>query len=351
MQTQPQENSPKKKKSPIRFIILALVLGTAGYFGYQKISFNITHETTDNAQVETQITPVLPRVSGYVKSVAIKDYDSVKVGDLLVELDDAELQSQLTELEADYNQAEVDILNAKASLNQATVSLSINKGAIDISDVKRKKMEADYIRDKSLFAAEAITKKQLEESKFNYETASKQFDNTKNDLTSAESKINVLQSAVKKTKAAMSVKNAKIEQTKLKISYTKIYAPQAGKIGKKTISEGQFVQAGTPLFSIVNDSTYWIVANYKESQISKLFQGKDVTIKLDAYPELILKGTINSLSDATGAKFALLPPDNSSGNFVKVTQRLPVKINITDINKYKHILRAGLSAYIVTDNK
>ena len=126
MQTQPQENSPKKKKSPIRFIILALVLGTAGYFGYQKISFNITHETTDNAQVETQITPVLPRVSGYVKSVAIKDYDSVKVGDLLVELDDAELQSQLTELEADYNQAEVDILNAKASLNQATVSLSIN---------------------------------------------------------------------------------------------------------------------------------------------------------------------------------------------------------------------------------
>ena len=111
------------------------------------------------------------------------------------------------------------------------------------------------------------------------------------------------------------------------------------------------MQAGSPLFSIVNDSTYWIVANFKENQIRKLYTGKEVEIKLDAFPDLSIAGTIASLSDATGAKFALLPPDNSSGNFVKVTQRVPVRINITNTEKYKDILRAGLSAEVVVEIK
>ncbi|HTL06827.1 MAG TPA: HlyD family secretion protein, partial [Chitinophagaceae bacterium] len=136
-----------------------------------------------------------------------------------------------------------------------------------------------------------------------------------------------------------------------KISYTKIYAPQAGKIGKRNITTGQFVQAGSPLFSIVNDSTYWIVGNFKETQIKKFHEGQEAEIELDAYPDLKLKGTLASVSDATGAKFSLLPPDNSSGNFVKVTQRVPVKINITDVARYRNILRAGLSAYIVVPTK
>ena len=148
----------------------------------------------------------------------------------------------------------------------------------------------------------------------------------------------------------MAVKRARINQQLIKISYTKIYAPQDGKIGKKTISIGQFVQIGTPLFSIVNDSTYWIVANFKENQIKALTTGKKVQIQIDAYPDMKLTGTVASLSEATGAKFALLPPDNSSGNFVKVTQRVPVKIWINDVNSVKHLLRAGLSASITADN-
>ena len=176
-------------------------------------------------------------------------------------------------------------------------------------------------------------------------------DNSNNDLSSAESRISVLQSSVQKAEAALQVKQAKIDQQKLKLSYTKIFAPQAGKIGKKNISEGQFVQAGTPLFSIVNDSTYWIVANFKENQLYALTPGKKVEVRIDAYPDLKLTGTVASLSEATGARFALLPPDNSSGNFVKVTQRLPVKIWIDDVAKYKNLLRAGLSVFIVADNK
>lgn len=335
-----------EKKSPVKLIVLVLALLVAGFYGYKKIHFALTHETTDNAQVETQITPVLPRVAGYVKHISVKDYDSVKAGELVVELDDAELQTQLLEMEADYRQAEVDIINAKAALNNAVVSLKVNKGNIELSQVRRKKAEDDLKRDQNLYAEQAITRKQLDDSKFNAETASQQLENSRTDLTAAQSRIAVLQAGVQKATAALDVKKAKIEQTKLKISYTRIFAPQAGRIGKKNVSEGQYVQAGTPLFSIVNDTTYWIVANFKENQLKKLYPGKEVDVEVDAFPDVKIKGTIESLSEATGAKFSLLPPDNASGNFVKVTQRVPVKILINNINQYRNMLRAGLSVYV-----
>lgn len=346
MEHQPNNQSPKKKKSPLRLVILGLVLIVAGYFGYTKIKYALGHESTDNAQVETQLIPVLPRVAGYVKSIAIKDYDSVKAGQLLVELDDAELQSQLLQLEADYQAAQADLSNAKAALNNALVALRVNKGEIAINQVKLEKAQKDYTRNKNLFAESAVTQKQLDDARYDYETLAKELDNSHNDLASAESRISVLQAAVQKAAANIEVRKAQIEQQKLKISYTKIYAPQAGKIGKKNIAVGQYVQAGAPLFTIVNDTTYWIVANFKENQITRLHPGMPVDIEVDAYPDLKIKGSVESLSDATGARFALLPPDNASGNFVKVTQRVPVKIAINDMNQYKDVLRAGLSVFV-----
>ena len=176
-------------------------------------------------------------------------------------------------------------------------------------------------------------------------------DNSNNDLTTANSRIAVLEAGVKKAEAAVAIKKAKIDQQLLKISYTKIVAPATGKIGKKAVNEGQFIQAGTPLFSIVNDTAYWVVANFKENQLYALTPGKKVELRVDAYPDEKITGTVASLSEATGAKFALLPPDNSSGNFVKVTQRVPVKIWIDDLSKYKQLLRAGLSVYVVATAK
>jgi len=343
--------SSASKKNYAKKGILLLVLLVAVYFGYKKIHYVFTHETTDNAQIETQITPVLPRVAGYVKSIAVKDYDSVETGQLVVELDDAELQTQLLEMEADFRQAEVDVINAKAALNNAIVSLRVNKGNIELSQVRRKKAEDDLKRDQSLYTDQAITRKQLDDSKFNLEATAQQLENSKTDLTAAQSRIAVLQAGVEKATAGLDVKKAKIEQTKLKLTYTKIYAPQAGKIGKKNVSEGQYVQAGTPLFSIVNDTTYWVIANFKENQLKKLYPGKEVDIEIDAWPDTKVKGVIESLSDATGAKFSLLPPDNASGNFVKVTQRVPVKIQIKDIGQYRNMLKAGLSVFVSAEVK
>ena len=327
-------------------IILGLVLAVAIFYGWKKISYSIHHESTDNAQVETLLVPVLPRVSGYVKEIAVRDFDSVKTGQLVARLDDAEMQSMLTQMRADFASAEADLANAKAALNNALVSLKVNRGNIELNNIRVEKAQKDYNRDKNLIAEQAITQRQLDDSKFGIESASKQLDNSKTDLVVAESRIGVLQASVKKAEAALESKKAQIDQQLLKISYTSIFAPLGGKIGKKNISEGQYVQAGAPLFTIVNDTTYWIIANFKESQIRKLRPGMQVDIELDAYPKLEIKGRVETLSDATGARFALIPPDNASGNFVKVTQRIPVRINIAETEKYRDILRAGLSASI-----
>ncbi len=340
------QTTTQKKKSPVRFIVLAVILAVLGYFGYTKWKYATTHETTDNAQIETSLVPVLPRVSGYVKDVTVKDYDSVRQGQLIVTLDDAEMQAQLLEMEADLRSAEADIANAHASVNQAQVSLGSNKGNITLSQIRLQKAEQDLKRDENLFAENAITKKQLEDSRFAVDQAKQQVTNSGSDLNSAQSRIAVLQANIPKSLAAIDLKKAKIEQQRLKISYTKVVAPASGKLGKKNISPGQYVQAGTPLFTIVNDSTFWVVANFKENQIERMHEGMEVNLELDAYPDLKIKGNIESLSDATGAKFALLPPDNASGNFVKVTQRVPVKISIQKIAQLKDKLRAGLSVKV-----
>jgi membrane fusion protein (multidrug efflux system) len=344
-----QQAPAEKKKSPVRLVIIAIVLAVGGTLAYKQIHFALTHETTDDAQIETQITPVLPRVAGYVKSIAVKDYDSVHANQLLVELDDAELQTQLLEMQADYVQSQAEVGTAQAALNNAVVSSSVNKGNIDINQVHLKKAQEDYQRDLNLFNEQAITKRQLDDSKFNLETAQKQVENSGNDFSTAQSRIGMMKAGITKAQADLAVKKAKIDEVKLKLTYTKIYAPVTGKIGKKNVSEGQYVQAGAPLFSIVNDTTFWIVANFKESQLKKLYPGKEVDIEVDAYPDLKLKGTILSLSEATGAKFSLLPPDNASGNFVKVTQRVPVKVAINDVEKYKQ-LRAGISVTVTAKN-
>ncbi len=343
------EQQKKEKQAKIRKVVIGLLLAVALYFGVKKVAFSLTHETTDNAQIETSIVPVLARTSGYVKTIAIKDYDSVKQSQLVVELDDAELQAILEEQKADLLQSTADVSNAKAQLENAILSLKNNKGAIELKTIRQKKAANDLVRDQNLYKEQAITKKQLDESDYQLAAANQEASNAQTEFTIANNRISILRESLNKANALIQMKQAKIKETELKLSYTKVTTPSTGKIGKKNINIGQFVQAGTPLFSIVNDSSYWIVANFKESQLESLHEGKKVNIRIDAYPDLNVQGTILSLSDATGAKFSLLPPDNSSGNFIKVTQRIPVKISIDNQAAFKGSLRAGMSVFITVD--
>ena len=339
----------KKKISP-KFIVLAIILGLAAYFGVKKIIFSLTHETTDNAQVDTQIVPVLSRVSGYVKALYVKDFDSVSKGQLVAEIDDAELQTQLLEAQADLQQAKSDEVATRAAIVSAQASVDVSNGVVQLNRLKQQKAEQDAARDKRLLAEGALTKKAAEESQYNLDVARQNSTTSQAEFAFTTSKLPGLKAALQRSKDVIQIKQARIEQLKLKLTYTKIVSPINGRIGKRNVAEGQLLQVGAPLFSVVNDSAFWVIANFKENQLSALLPGKKVQLRVDAYPELPLTGTVVNLSEATGAKFALIPPDNASGNFVKVTQRVPIKISIDQVDQYRSLLRAGMSVF-VTANK
>ena len=336
-----ETQSPLKKYLPK--VILVAVLGFGAYFGYTKYKYATTHEDTDNAQVETYFVPVLPRMAGYVKNVNVKDYDLVKKDQVLAEIDTDEAQLVLEELRADLIQTQSDIENARANINNLKVTINSANSNLKANYLRREKAKKDAERDANLLADNAITRKQGDDSKSNAEILSAQYDAGQEDILTAKSRMPILQAALHKAESAIAVKKVKIEQQKLKLSYSKVYAPTSGRIGKKNVEAGQFIQAGQSLMTIVQDASFWVVANFKETQVSSLKIGDEVEMKLDAYPENIIKGKILSISESTGAKSSLLPADNASGNFVKVTQRVPVKIEILDLEKNKSMLRAGLS--------
>lgn len=336
-----ETQSPLKKFLPR--IILVVVLVVAAYFGYTKYKYATSHEETDNAQIETYFVPVLPRMAGYVKTVNIKDYDLVKKDQVLAEIDTDEAKLVLDELEADYKQSLTDIENAKANINNLNVTVQSANANLKANYLRREKAKKDSERDANLVADNAITRKQADDSKSNAEILSAQYDAGQEDILTLKSRMPILRSALHKAESVLAVKRVKIEQQKLKLTYGKVYAPSSGRIGKKSIEAGQFIQAGQPLMTIVQDNSFWVIANFKETQVSNLKIGDAVDLKMDAYPDKPIKGKIMSISESTGAKTSLLPPDNASGNFVKVTQKVPVKIEILDLEKYRNMLRAGLS--------
>ncbi len=337
---------PKEQKNILPRIIISTILIIGLIFLIKGVWFNIHHEETDNAQVEMRIVPILSRVSGYVDKIYADDYSVVRKGQLLMVVDSAELVLQLQEMQADYIQSLSDIDNSKASLVNAEASLASSKGNLEVIKVRLEKCSADLKRDKSLIEGNAITQKQMDETHSNFDITSMQLKSGQIDVKVAATRIAILNSLVKKAQAQADIKNSHIDQQRLKLSYCRIYANADGKLGKRNIDEGQFIQAGAPLFTVVNTQSQWVVANFKESQLKNLEVGKIVHLKIDGYPKMEVQGKITSLSDATGAKFSLLPPDNSTGNFVKVTQRVPVRIEILEEAKYKDLLRAGMSVVV-----
>lgn len=338
-------------------IIIALVLLVGGYFGYQAYVHGQHYESTDNAQIEGNSAPVLARVAGYVQSVSVDDYANVQKGQLLVTIDPQEYDVALAQAEADYQQtladlatARADLQNAQANARNVVQNARVAQSNAQVQAARRDKARNDLQRDQNLFKEQSLTRKQLEDTQNNVEVQARQYDANVEQINLAKTSQGVAQAGIaraqaniQKIQAALKVKQAAIDNAKLRVGYARLTAPIAGKIGRKNVVVGQYVQPGQNLFTIVADSTFWVVANFKETQLEKMKVGQPVDIKLDAYPNLDVKGRVASLSEATGARFALLPADNASGNFVKITQRVPVKIEILNPEKYNNELRAGLS--------
>ena len=346
METSNGQNQPEKRRFKPIYIILPLVLIIGGYFGIKKIIHAINYESTDNAQVESNAVPVVSRVAGYIDLVAVTDYSDVKENQLLVKLDDREYTIAVNQAQADLQQAQADLVNARAALNNIGASKNVASANTDVLRTRVDAAERDYKRDQALYNDGAITQRQLEDSRSNLETARKQVTAGSEQTTQVAVQTGTANAQIQRTQAAIATRQAALDAAKLRLSYTRILAPSSGKVGKTNLQPGQFVQAGQPLFTIVNNEQFWIIANFKETQIKNLKLGQPVDIEIDGYPNQKITGKITSFSEATGAKFSLLPPDNASGNYVKVTQRVPVKIDFDSIEKVRPILKAGLSVNV-----
>lgn len=261
--------------------IILLIFGTI-------VSVNsIFYKSTDDAFVEGHIITVSPRISGPVIKLHIEDNQLVKTGDLLLEIDPKDYEVKLKQTEAKLEEARASLIKAQSQNQKDTL---------------------DYQRY-SLMYEKGISSKQ-------------DFDNSQNNLNSAQSSVAEIQAAVKRLEA-------EVEQAKLDLSYTKIYASQDGKITHRTVEQGNYVQTAQPLFAIAKDDV-WIVANFKETQVANMKQGQPVKIKIDAFGNKKFNGVVDSLQMASGAKASLFPPENAVGSYVKIVQRIPVKINFTD---------------------
>ncbi len=340
-----EDNKPSNSKY-IRIGVLVLVLALGGYFGYTKINHAMHYEETDNAQIETHSAPVLVRIAGYVDSVLVTDYTEVKAGQKLLSIDSREYEIAVQQAEADLLQAQADLENAKASVLNSNESIKVSKANAELARIRKDKAAADYERDKNLYADNSITKKQLEDSKANIDALNQSLLTTEAQTKQVSTSLGLNNAQINKAEALVKARQTQLENAKLRLSYASVTASISGKIGKKSVEPGQYVQPGQNLLTIVNDDSYWLVANFKETQIEHMQVGQQVTIVLDAYPDTKIEGEIESLSEATGSKFSLLPPDNATGNFIKVTQRVPVKIAIKNVAAVKSTLRAGLSATV-----
>lgn len=343
---EPEEQTPSQPKNMIRSVIIGLAIIVIGYFAFKKINHALTYEGTDNAQIESNSIPVLSRVAGYIDHFHLLDYQKVKLGDTLVVIDDREYVLAVKQAEADLLAAKADLSSAESQIPTINSDQDVASVGISVEEVTLRQAKRDLTRDEALFKEGSITQRQYEKSQSSYQTAVQLLASSKSKLKQAGTQTGNANAQIQRAKANIAAKETALEKAKLNLSYTKIVAPAEGKLGKTNLKTGQYVQGGQQLFSLVSNDNYWIVANFKETQIEHMKVGQLADIIIDGYPDQKITGTISGFSDATGAKFSLLPPDNSTGNFVKVTQRVPVTIQINNAAALKGMLKAGLSVDI-----
>ena len=352
------KSTPPKKRSKVFLIILIIMVIAGGWFGISKYTYSQHHEDTDDAQVQANISPVIPRVSGYVKEIRIKDNQAVHKGDTLIVLDNRDYKLKVEQAEAALGTAKSNVQAARANTNAARSGIASSQAGVSTVDaqieaakINVRRTTQDYNRYANLIKDHSITQQQYEQAEAAKETAEKQLQILEQQKKQASTQTSVVSSQSNATAQSIDVAEAMVKQrevdvedAKLNLSYTVITAPEDGKVSKVNVQEGQFLQAGQSTFSIVHNGNIWVVANFKETQYKKMRVGQKVVVHADAFPGHDFEATLSSFSPATGAEFALLPPDNASGNFVKVVQRLPVKIEFVNNNdSLLNRLRPGMN--------
>ena len=304
-------------------------------------------ETCNDAQVEQYIAPVNLRASGYIAKVCFKEHQQVHKGDTLLILDDREYRIRLMEAEAALKDAKASGNVISASEQTTQTSASVYDASIDEIEVRLAKLAKDIERYRNLVANKAATPIQLEQLEVEYEATQKKLEATKKQQEAAYKGVNEVSTRRGSVAAAIQRAEAAVEMAKLNLSYCVVVAPCDGKLGRRTIEEGQMVNSGTTITYIIPNNQKWVIANYKETQVENLHVGQKVRMTVDALDNKVFEGTVTAISGATGSKYSLVPTDNSAGNFVKIQQRVPVRIDFSNLSaEDNNRLAAGMMVVV-----
>ena len=367
----PPAPSPRWQRylTPVLVLLLALAVLVTLTRNWNSWEGGHVEQVTDDAYVRGDLTPLSTKVAGIVQSVAVSDYQQVHKGDLIVELEGSDYQAQVSQANAAVEAARAAIENnlrqrqledaridkALAGIDEAKAQIAAAQAGKDAVEAQLIRARAERKRQETLRQANAATQQKLEAAVADEQQLAAQFASRDADLSEAKTGLRsselaveterrqkiVLESQEAQLAADLHAKEASLVVTQVNLGYTKIYAPGDGSVGERQVRPGQLVSPGTQVIAFV-DSKRWVQANYKETQLTNVKVGDSAEIRVDQFPGQVFHGKVIEIAPASGSQFALLPPDNATGNFTKVVQRIPVKIALDDTNQ-AGILRPGLS--------
>jgi membrane fusion protein (multidrug efflux system) len=331
-------------------VVLLLMAGAAGY-GWYYWTVGVFLESTDDAYVQADSTIVAPKVPGYLRDVQVADNQPVKAGQLLATIDDRDYVVAVDQANADLAAAQADIDNLKAGLDQqqAVIMQAHDTVTLDQANLTYAQQENDRYTTLSKGGGSSVELAQRAISRLDTARATLQHDTAA--VQAAEKQVNVLQAELAKADATLQHNQAVEQQAELNLGYTRIVAPIEGVVGDRNLRVGEYVQAGTQLMAVVPIDAVYIVANFEETQLANIRPGQPATIGVDSFPGTTITGRVNSLAPASGAEFTLLPPDNATGNFTKIVQRIPVKIVLDRVNPLAGGVRPGMSVVATIDTR
>ncbi len=331
-------------KRTYNVVIILFLVGLIAW-AFSHFSHGSGVEYTDDAQVNRHITPINTRVQGFIKEIRFSDYQHVKKGDTLVIIEDAEYRLQVAQAEAGLRGSKSSSSVVSASMTTTTSNVAMASAGIEEARVDMLNAKQDFDRFAALLKKDAVTRQQYDNAYARYLGAKARYEQASSRKQSAASVRSVQDHQLGGSRAGESVAEAQVNLARLNLSYTVIVATCDGVMGRKDIHEGQLVQPGQMLARIVDDNDVWVVANYRETQMDGIEVGKSVEFTADAIPDVVFHGTVQALSAAAGNAYSMIPVDNATGNFVKVEQRVPVRIALSKDNDPKKValLRAGLN--------
>ena len=345
-----EENVTKKKRGPVQWVVTIVglcIICWGLYEGVMLFVDNATYETSDDAQVEQYVTPVNIRATGYIDRVCFREHQTVKKGDTLLILDQREYRIQLQMAEANLKDAQAGGAGVDATVNRTQTNTQVFDSSIAEIEVRLAKLKKDVERYRNLVERDAATPIQLEQIETEYNATLKRLEAARRQKATAVAGVSEASTKKLNIDAALQRAQAALEQARLNLSYTVVVAPCDGKVGRRNIEQGQFIAAGTPVTTIIPDQPRWVIANFRETQTEHIAVGQEVSITIDAISSREYRGRVTSIAGATGAKFSAVPTDNSAGNFVKIQQRIPVRIDFEDLSQTDYDqMAAGMMAVV-----